>query len=129
MWTRKDTQPHQYVSIFMCNERIWGGLRGHNIDTWFNGWHFVQGHIENRRCGTKVRLVLQIKEIFLSNTVHKTFLTLFPGQILVLATGIFRQKPVSESFLQYDDNGMLDENKTNMYPPLDTAHIQSRPNC
>jgi len=62
----------------------------------------------NRKCGTKVRLVLQKKEILLNNTVHKTFLTLFPGQILVLAGGIFRQKPVSESFLQYNDNGVLD---------------------
>jgi hypothetical protein len=56
--------------------------------------------------------------------MHKTSLKLFPGQILVLAGGIFRQKPVSESFLQYNDDGVLDENKTNMYPPLDNKHTE-----
>jgi hypothetical protein len=62
--------------------------------------------------------------VLLNDRMHKIFLTLFPGQILVLANGIFRQKPVSESFLQYNDNGVLDENKTNVYPPLDTTHTE-----
>jgi hypothetical protein len=44
-----------------------------------------------------------------------------------LAGGIFRQKPVSESFLQYSDNGVLDENKTNVYTPLDTKHTEYAP--
>jgi hypothetical protein len=56
--------------------------------------------------------------------MHKTSLKLFPGQILVLASGIFRQKPMSESFLQYNDNGVLDENKTSMSAPLDTKNTE-----
>jgi hypothetical protein len=43
-WTNKEIQPHQYISIFVCKECTWDDLRGHNIDTWFHGRHFVQGH-------------------------------------------------------------------------------------
>jgi len=41
IWTNKDIQSHQYVSIFLHKERAWVGLRGHNVATWFHGWHFV----------------------------------------------------------------------------------------
>jgi len=41
--TKIYNQPHQYLSIFLCKECTWDGLRGHNIDTWFHGCGILFG--------------------------------------------------------------------------------------